>query len=133
MNDSNIHLVYMDSSAFVKLVVPEAESSRLRHHLRDRPSLISARLLRTEVLRAVTRAAPARVSAALKLLDDVLMVPMDQLCDQAGVMPPPELRSLDALHIAAALSLREYLPEFITYDQKLLHAARLNGLRAVAP
>jgi uncharacterized protein len=133
MNDNGIRLVYVDSSAFVKLVVPELESAQLRQHLRHRPSLISARLLRTEVLRAIGRAAPTRVPTALELLDDVFMVPLDQLCDQAGVLQPPELRSLDALHVAAALSLNEHLHEFITYDQRLAQAAQQHGLPVTIP
>ena len=133
MNDD---LVYVDSSAFVKLFLPEPESPVLTSYLTSRTHRVSATLLRTEALRAAVRAvlSPQRMILVRMLLDGLSFIPADAtLADEAGLLRPPDLRSLDAIHLAAARSLGSRLGGLITYDQRLAAAAAWYGLRVVSP
>lgn len=122
---------YLDSSALVKLVRPEPETDALRRFLGDpwRPMLISE-LAVTEVRRASRRVAldPAEALAAcevVRLTHDVL--------ERAGELDPPSLRTLDAIHVATALSLGSELDVLVAYDERLLAAAAQHGLPVAAP
>jgi len=134
MSAREIRLVYLDTSAFTKLVAQELESAALRHHLRSAQLRTSAMLLQTEALRAAARLSPAHLAAARQQLRGMAFIQMDrQLYGFAGALTPPELRSLDALHIAAALTLGQDLVEFVTYDDRMVKAARAHGLPVVSP
>jgi len=127
-------LVYLDSSAFVKLVVPEAETRALAAYLRRWSVVVSATLLRTEALRAATRASPASVLAVRRALRDMAFIDLSRdLLDLAGTLTPPGLRSLDAVHVAAALSLGDDLDELVTYDPRMATAATASGLMVTSP
>jgi predicted nucleic acid-binding protein len=127
-------LVYLDSSAFVKLVMPEAETPALVSYLQRWSVAVSATLLRTEALRAATRASPASVLAVRRALRDMAFIDLDRdLLDQAGALTPPGVRSLDAVHVAAALSLGDDLDELVTYDVRMAAAATASGLMVVSP
>jgi uncharacterized protein len=127
-------VVYVDSSAFMKMVVEEAESSALRHHLRDRPLMVAASLLRTEVIRASMRVSGSHVAHARRLLPDVALIDIDRpLLQHAGELAPAAMRSLDAIHIAAALLLADDVKEFLTYDLRMADAARDYGLVVTSP
>jgi len=132
-------VAYADSSALVKLVLDEAESPALKHYL-DSVELTSSELVLTEVPRGVRRAA-ARDSVptqellerAEAVLNAVSLVPLDQsLLLGAGALDEPSLRALDAIHVVTAVSLHP-LDAFLTYDIRQAAAARLAGLRTVAP
>jgi uncharacterized protein len=126
--------VYLDSSAFAKLVMVEPESRALGHFLQSRPLQAAAALLRTEVLRAAMRMSQAHVAQARRLLADLAFVELDRsLLDQAGTLLPPDMRSLDAVHVAAALTLGDDLGEFVTYDKRMGAAAQQWGLSVVSP
>jgi uncharacterized protein len=122
--------LYLDSSAFVKLVVAERESAALRSYLRRRGGRrVSSALLRTEALRAVRLLGPdalARARQALRAID--LVAVADVVLDAAGSLEPRVLRTLDAIHLATAMSLGDDLGEIVTYDVRMLEAARLLGL-----
>lgn len=125
---------YLDSSAIVKLAVLETETLVLRRYLRRRQPLLTSALAQTEVLRALLPAgdvATARGRAVLQRLDLVRV--NDRILQAAGVLRPPELRSLDAIHLATALALGEDLRCFVTYDERLASAAHGVGLRVVQP
>lgn len=122
---------YLDSSAIVKLVVEEPESMALRRHLRRRTPLISSALARTEVLRALLLegdAALARGRAVLNRVDIIRV--SDRVLGAAGVLLPSEVRSLDAIHLESARQLGTDLGQFVTYDGRLLAAAKQLGLNA---
>jgi predicted nucleic acid-binding protein len=130
----NGRLVYLDSSAFVKLVVPEAETRALVTHLRRWSLAVSATLLRTEALRVASRHSPGLVRATRLALRDVAFIDLDrQLMDQAGILAPPSLRSLDAVHLATAMSLGDDLDELVTYDVRMAAAAGACGLPVSSP
>ena len=135
MSDRPRGLVYVDSSAFTKLVSPEAETQALRRYLRRRgDNVVSADLLRTEVLRAAGRLSPQHVALARHHLRRVGFIALDRPAfDHAGTLHPLQLRSLDAVHVAAALSLGDDLDEFIAYDARLIAAAQAHGLVVVSP
>lgn len=128
-------VAYLDTSAFVKLLVAEPESVALREYLGRWPSRASATLLRTETIRALRRSGNEHlIGHARRLLSAVHLVHLDeQLLDRAGELDPPELRSLDAVHLAAALSLGPDLGVILTYDERLRDAASFLGLETAAP
>ncbi len=127
-------LVYLDSSALVKLVVREAESPALTSHLRRRPQRVSCALARVEVVRAVGAHGQASVTRARRLLDRIGLLRLDDaLLDAAASLGGENLRSLDAIHLAAARALGDELSEIITYDVRMARAAAQMGLEVGAP
>lgn len=131
----NGRTAYVDTSAFVKLVVAEIESAPLQRFLVRWPERCSAGLLRTEAVRALRRAGyDARVGAARRLLRAMRLIRLDEpLLDRAGELDPHELRSLDAVHLAAALAIGSDLGVVVTYDERLAGAARDRGLPVESP
>jgi predicted nucleic acid-binding protein len=125
----------MDTSALVKLVVAESETDALRSWIAGVNSeLVAADLVRTELWRVVRRAVPDRALLAAQVLDSLTLVEVRaSLFSQAGRLDPPELRSLDAIHLAAALDLGDDLEAMVTYDARLAQAAAVNGVTVVAP
>jgi predicted nucleic acid-binding protein len=135
-----VAVFYVDSSALVKLVREEAESEALRNYVAG-ADLVSSELVLTELPRAIHRAAASdpelprdllleRVgelidALALRLLDRPLLA-------GAGAIAEPALRALDAIHVAAAVDLLP-IEAFVTYDERQAAAARLAGLRTMAP
>ena len=126
---------YLDTSALTKLVVAEAESKPLRAWLKktDREP-VACDLARTELLRAVRRSAPDRLPQARVVLDSLTLTDVTtSVFEQASRLDPPELRSLDAIHLAAALDLGDDLDGIVTYDDRLAEAANLHGIPVTAP
>jgi uncharacterized protein len=128
--------LYLDSSALVKLVVSEAESSALRTYLAERRSdaRMAAALARTEVVRAVAMHRSIElVETARSIIARLHLVPLNnRLLDAAATKLPPELRTLDAIHLAAAMTAPD-LRAIVTYDRRLADAAATAGLAVVAP
>jgi len=125
---------YLDASAIVKLVVAEPESAALEVWLEASPdAVVSCALARTEVVRAVAPEGPAAIRRARRLFDRLDLIVVDhELLDLAGDLEKP-LRSLDAIHIAAAIELGEQLAALVTYDARMARAAEAFGLPVVAP
>lgn len=129
-------MIYVDTSALVKLVVPERETEALRAWMRARvvEPFFSSQLTRVELLRTVTRAAPSRTQRARDVLSGVALVRIDdEIVQTAEDLPPAVLRSLDAIHLATAHSLKSQVSAFVTYDVRLGDAARALDLPAIAP
>jgi len=126
---------YIDTSAFVKLFMAERESEALRRWWVDHDdSVFSSDLLRTEVLRTSRRVSPIALSTARRFLDAIPLVSLDSASyDRAGLVDPPGLRSLDALHLTAATTIGEELTGIVTYDDRLAEAAARQGLVTIAP
>ncbi len=131
---------YADASALVKLVREEAESDALRAYLAD-ADLISSELALTEIPRAVRRAVAKDPTLPLgplleragELIDALALRPLDRpLLAAAGALAEPALRALDAIHVASAIDL-DPIEAFVTYDERQAAAARLAGLRTLAP
>jgi predicted nucleic acid-binding protein len=129
-------LLYLDSSALVKLVLAEEESPHLRAFLADYPERVTSILAAVEVRRAVRRASSEApyLQRADQVLEAVHQLPMDdQTVRLAGELPPSNLRTLDALHLAAAASLGTSLAGMVVYDHRLREAAKQQGLPVFAP
>ena len=126
---------YVDTSALTKLVVAEAESAALRRWLtRHVDTAVSSDLTRTELLRAVRRAAPDRMVQARAVLDTVtLLHASTEVFEAAALLDPPTLRTLDAVHLASALTLGDELDGLVAYDDRLAAAATTLGIRVIAP
>jgi uncharacterized protein len=135
-----VALFYLDASALVKLVRDEPESAALRTFLAD-GELVSSELCLTEVPRAIRRASiyeqdlPAEMllRRAAELFDALALLALDRdLLAAAGALVEPALRSLDAIHLVAAVVVSP-LDGFVSYDERQSAAARLAGLHTLAP
>jgi predicted nucleic acid-binding protein len=102
--------------------------------LRGEPERVSCGLARTEVLRAVRPAGPAAIAAARRLLQRIDLIRLDDaLLDAAGMIEPVGLRSLDAVHLAAAQLVAPALRAIVTYDRRMVEAAGALGFAVAAP
>ena len=125
---------YLDSSALVKLVVREAESTALRAFIRRRTRRASCALARVEVPRAVRHHGPAATGRARQVVERIELVRIDDLLlDAAALLPGERLRSLDAIHLAAAQRLGRDLSVLVSYDERMLAAARELGIPVASP
>lgn len=127
--------LYLDSSAFLKVVIEEPETPSLRAYLAARDSRrVSSALLRTETLRAVRELGPDALTAVREGLRRIELIGIDdRLLDVAGLLEPAILRTLDALHVASAMTVGDDLEAVVTYDERMAAASRLVGLPVVAP
>jgi predicted nucleic acid-binding protein len=130
-----VSAIYLDSSAFVKLIVEEAESPALWDFLGgEHGRYISSSLLRTEVLRAVAKHGPEALTAARDGLQRVDLVAIDdRILDSAGLLHPDVLRSLDAIHVATAVAIGDDLDVIVTYDERMIRASSRMGIPTAAP
>ena len=129
-------LLYLDSSALVKLVLPEAETTALLASLAAWPTRVTSELAGVEVLRAVRRVATdgALETRAEEVMAGLHLLKMEaDILDRAARLEPRTLRSLDAIHLASALSLGDDLGAMAVYDDVLALAAGACGLEVVAP
>lgn len=126
-------MIAVDTSALTKLVVAEPQTPALVKALRNKTVIASA-LVRTELRRAVLRAVPDRLPEADALIGRLLLVQLDaRVLDAAGLIEPPRLRTLDAVHIQCARILGDELDAFVTYDDRQAAAARAAGLPVQQP
>lgn len=129
-------LLYLDSSALVKLVLPEAESEALLESLSAWPVRVTSEMARVEVMRATRRATthPAAEQRAEEVMAGLYLLKIDSdVLEGAARLEPRTLRSLDAIHLASALSLEADLGAIVVYDSNLATAAASCGLRVLAP
>jgi uncharacterized protein len=133
-------VLYADASALFKLIREEVESSALRAYV-EGADLVSSELVLTEIPRAARRAVSndpvLELDLLLKrsneLIDALALRPLDRtLLTGAGALTEAALRALDAIHVATAADLYP-VKAFVTYDERQAAAARLAGLRTVAP
>lgn len=125
-------ILYLDTSAFLKLLVAEQHSAALRRAL-DGAELWSSTLLDVEAHRAARRLGVdgAAVTAALEAVS--LVVPSEATFAAARSVGTDELRTLDALHLASAQELGADLGGVVTYDERLAAGCRAAGVPVVAP
>ena len=124
---------YYDSSALVKLVLEEADSQALRAYVDRDPGGASCALARVEVVRVARAYGPSAIRQAQASVDRFRLLDLDdELLNSAALLPAP-VRTLDAIHLAAALSLGSELSALVTYDERMARAARELGLEVVSP
>lgn len=128
-------MIYLDTSAALKLVLPEPETEVLEQWIAERIAAprISSRLLRIEMMRTVRRYAPHRVERADVVLSGITQLSMDDAAPLAEVIGNTVLRSLDAIHLATAHGLRDGLTAFVCYDGRLCASAKAVGLPVESP
>ena len=129
-------LVYLDSSALVKLVVAEPESSVLANFLRGWSERVSSAVALTEVPRALRRAGfgASERRRSREVMARIALVDVDRrILVAAAALDPPALRTLDAIHLATALAVREDLAAIVTYDRRLAAAAERAHLEVSVP
>jgi predicted nucleic acid-binding protein len=129
-------MIYLDSAAVVKLVHAEAESPALRAWLGGRAETgwVSSVLVEIESFRALARYAPEAATRLQPVLDQIDLIDLSpRVRLLAQTVRPVTVRSLDAIHLGTALSIRSALTSFATYDKRLLDAAIAAGLPADSP
>lgn len=129
-------MIYLDSAAVVKLAHAEPESPALRAWLDERSETgwASSVLVEIETFRALARHAPEAVTRLHPVLDQIDLIDMSpRIRILAQTVRPVTVRSLDAIHLGTALSIRPGLISFVTYGKRLLDAAITAGLPAHAP
>lgn len=124
---------YLDTSAALKLLIEEAQSAPLAESIdHERPDLVACLLLETELRRCAHRIDELTQEAVSEFLTgiDLYEVP-PPLFTEAGLLPGADLRSLDALHLAAAV--RVSADRVVTYDRRMALAANKLGSVVHAP
>ena len=132
----NVLPVYLDSSAIVKLIIEESETHALVTALDRWPDRVSAALARVEVHRALRRRGQPKAAhtKADAVLDSLVLIRMDDLLlSRAAAFTNPNVRSLDAIHLAAAQSIGDDPDALITYDARLARLAEHEGLTVLHP
>jgi len=127
-------VIYIDTSALLKLVHREPQSAPLRSWLADHPDdLVSSALVRTETRRALLRNDPAALPNLPAVLSVIAQIPVSEaILDSAAMLPDPMLRSLDAIHLASAQAIAA-VTALLAYDKRLVDASRLAGFTVVSP
>lgn len=123
---------YIETSAAAKLIILEAETAALRRDLKDNNvAAVSSDLLETELRRVALRQGVPQ-SDVEDVLDaiDIAEIPRS-VYRRAGLLPPPGLRSLDALHLAAAL--HQNAVGIYAYDGRIIEAAKIFGFEVRSP
>ena len=129
-------MIYLDSSALVKLALAEPETAALTDYLSNRvdQALVSSSLHRAEVLRAIWRAEPGALPRAQRMIRRVSVISLTHdLLDNAATLPPSGLSTTAAIHLASALAVKRDLTAFLCYDKQLNEAAEAAGLPVVSP
>jgi predicted nucleic acid-binding protein len=131
-------VIYLDTSALVKLIRIEAESDELGDWLDERTEIlwITSALAEVELPRAIRVVAPAGLSAVPSVLARLDRFDIDPVIrSTAAAYPDPALRSLDAIHLATAQVAASTAPltALVTYDGRLSDAADALGMTTVAP
>jgi predicted nucleic acid-binding protein len=129
-------VIYLDSSALVKLALTEPESAALVGWLTERADqpLVSSALHRAEVPRAVWLAEPGALPRSYRVIRRIARVTLSpDVLDNSATLPPQGLTPAQAIHLASALALRRDLSAFVAYDDRLLAAAAGAGLPTASP
>lgn len=126
--------LYVDTSALVKLLVAEPETETFRELLSRHERVVTSALSHVELLRVAHRIGPDCVPAATKILDSLYLISLSNpiIWAAGNLLPGSALRSLDAIHLAAAASMPD-LAAVCTYDERMRFAADHLGLHVVAP
>lgn len=133
-------MIYLDTCAVAKLARHEYETEALFDwlDLREGESLVSSVLLEIELERALRRVDPAALSRIPRILGGISRVELNApIRAMAGAYQDPLLRSLDAIHLATAQIVAETtgteISAFVTYDKRLIAAARAVGVHVEHP
>ena len=129
-------MIYLDTSAMVKLVGAEPESAELIEWLNGRAeeALATSAIGHIELVRAARRIGHKTMLAAQRIANGVdTLLLTDSIAAMARTIGRPELRALDAIHLATAAVHRDRISAFCVYDVRLLAAAEAQELPVTAP
>lgn len=126
-------MIYLDSSAVVKLVHEEPESGDLESWLsRDEHPLVTSVLTEIEIERALRRSDPEALPLVSEIISGLYRFDIDVAVRQAAArFAESTLRTLDAVHLATALEFG--VDSFVCYDRRLLAAATAQGVPVITP
>lgn len=130
---SSSPVAYLDSSALVKLIAIEAETAALRQELRRWPDRASSLLASIEVTRTARRLGGHAPALAARVVDGLRLLAIDPIVPAAAQIGGTTLRSLDAIHLATALSISGELGALITYDNRMISDGQAIGLPVLSP
>jgi len=130
---SSSPVAYLDSSALVKLIAIEAETAALRRELRRWPHRASSLLASIEVTRTARRLGGHAPALADRILGGLRLLAIDPVVPAAAQIGETTLRSLDAIHLATALSISADLGALITYDNRMISDGQAIGLPVLSP
>lgn len=124
---------YLDSSAILKYVFAEPERPAMVKALTSQA--ISSELARLEVKRAVYRINPKDIALANEELSRVNFVSISNqvLTVAESFTGSVTLATLDAIHVATAISLGNQIEGIITYDKQMVANAGLMGIKVLSP
>lgn len=129
-------MIYLDSSAIVKMLIDEPESEALALWVATRADIpkVSSEIARVEVIRVCRRIDEDIVPGARRLLSGLDLVPItSEVIEQAAIAGDCTVRSHGAIHLASAMMLRSDLSAFVVYDRRLREAAEAEGLAVSGP
>lgn len=132
-------MIYLDAAALVKLIREERETPALISWLNDHPEdqLVASTLVEVEVPRVLRRNQPEVLSAVATTLSRLVRLDIDAAVRAtAAAYVDPQLRSLDAIHLATAdhlVASGKTMTAFVTYDKRLAASAADAGHTVVAP
>lgn len=132
-------MIYLDTSALTKLLIAEPETPELHRWLTAQRGqgeyAATSALGRVELMRVVARYGESgQGERARYLLDGLDILPLTQpVINLAETIGPATLRSLDAIHLAAATQIKPELTAFVTYDRRLLGGCHEVGLATASP
>jgi predicted nucleic acid-binding protein len=129
-------MIYLDSSALLKLLFEEGESAALALWISEQAGtpMVTSELAKVEVVRAARRLDANVVPAARVLMSQLDLIPLTSgILDQAAELGETLLRTLDAIHLASALWIQADLTAFVAYDSRLVAAARAAGVESIRP
>jgi len=126
-------LAYIDASAIVKLVLTEPESDEMARWYVESERVSTSLVGIIETRRAVARRPHDSVHLERVVSGIEVIGVTVRIGERAAAIAPPMVRTLDAIHLATAISIGTSLTSFVTYDDRLAEAARTLGLPVVSP
>lgn len=128
-------MYYLDTSAAIKLLFNEPESQAMRRWVGEAEGRVaSSDLLHAELMRATARIDMDKLEDAQAIIRDLYMMRLSSgVYRRAGNLAPTEMRTLDALHLAAAMELGGDLEGIVTYDVRMAKGAESLGIEVVGP
>lgn len=126
--------VYLDTSVLGRILLDEPDTPAIRRELGHFERHISSGLLSVELHRLGLRV--NMLAVVSELLSGKVLIPVDaEILAAAETITPPTVATLDAIHLATAVSLSNTgkLDALMTYDKQLATGAREHGLEVLAP
>lgn len=126
--------IYVDTSALGRVLLAEPDAKAIHSVLDQHDDWWCSELLVVELRRFATR--EGLVDPAEKLLEEVELLGVDSdVLQRASRIDPSEVRSLDAIHLDAAVHLSEQgkIEAVLTYDHQLQAGCRHHNLEVAAP